>query len=444
MSPSEYGEYALLIAVTSLLNVFFFQWLCTSVGRFWKSEAEADKIILSTAIAGYVFLVIFTGVAGLVTSVLSNLSKSFIVLVVALAWSQAWFELSLKVANASLSPVKYGAIASIKSICSLGGGWLMYTMGFGVVGVLFALLIVQFLTPILFSKTLLSVSISVYDKELLREFLRYGGPLTFTLLLVIVIDSSDRFFLNYFLGASAVGAYSPAYDFAQQSLGMLMSVVHLAAFPLVRNAFDTDSQLIVENQIRKNLSLLLIIALPATFGSMTLAENISYVLVGDEFRNAATRIIPVIALAIFASGLRTFYVDYSFHLTKKLHYQVIVTAIAAFCNVILNIVWIPRYGLLGAAYSTLAAFIVALAVAIYFGRQAYRLPRLPSAVYQISICAALMVAVLLPISSWRGVLALIAQTGIGCFVYAAALISLNVWGVRKRIVAILLCKNACN
>src|SRR5690606_28651693 len=117
-----------------------------------------------------------------------------------------------------------------------------------------------------------------------KELVQYGLPLTGIAILSFLIASSDRFILNHLSGIESAGLYSASYDLANQTLGLLMMVVNLAAFPLAMRALEDRGVEAVHAQLRENIIMLLAIALPAATGFILCTPNIAEVVLGEHFR----------------------------------------------------------------------------------------------------------------------------------------------------------------
>src|SRR5262249_27244001 len=147
-------------------------------------------------------------------------------------------------------------------------------------------------------------------------------------------------------------------DLSFQSITALLMIVNLAAFPITVRAVDARGHQGAAMEIRTHGNLLLLLALPATVGLAVLAPNVATVLVGEQFRAASMRILPVVAVAALLSGLKAYYFDLSYQLGGRTSVQVWTSGAAALTNVLLNVLLIPRYGSIGAAWSTLIAYLV--------------------------------------------------------------------------------------
>jgi O-antigen/teichoic acid export membrane protein len=439
LTPAEYGSYALVISVVGVLNAVLFQWLGLSVNRFHSAYEHDAGLVISTAGVGFGLIVVATGIAGAIWAfVQPAFGVHLIAFAILVAWAQAWFDLNLRLASARLNPVAYGVASSIKSICALVLGAILFFLGAGLGGILSGLALALMGSTLLFTRYWCIFRLSDFDPAILKKFIAYGFPLALTFLLILVTDLSDRLFLSWYHGAAAVGSYAPSYDIAQQTTGTLMTVVNLACFPLVVAALEKSGLAAAQQQLQMNSRLLLAIAIPATCGLAALAEDVADLLMGPEFRATGAIVIPIIAAATFFSGIRAGYFDLAFQLGKRTHYQIWVVGIAATANLILNVALIPTWGVYGAAWSTLVAVLLALIASIYLGKTAFALPRVHRETLWVVIGAVLMTAVLFSLHQWHGTIALFTKVSAGFGIYLAVCLVVNVCGLRSSIAGFVL------
>ena len=241
----------------------------------------------------------------------------------------------------------------------------------------------------------------------------YGVPLSGTFVLDFAINSSDRLLLGHLRGAETVGTYAAAYDLSQQGLYALLLVIYLAAFPVVVKALATGGENAAREQLRAHACLLLLVGLPAAVGLILLAPNVAEVLLGREFRIAATPIIPLIAIAGLLAGIKAYYFDLAFQLGKSTVRQLWISGAVAALNIVLNLWWIPTFGAFGAAYSTIVSFAAGIALSAWVGRSVFRMPLPIMQWIRIALAASVMAAALVPTLEYRGPLALALQVGWG-------------------------------
>ncbi|MDT8383281.1 MAG: oligosaccharide flippase family protein [Gammaproteobacteria bacterium] len=435
MAPEQYGYYALAIAIVGLVNVVVWQWLRLGLLRFISSHEEQHQAFLSTLAAAFIFLLIVSAcVLGLVLLIWpGHVLIGFAALAILLLWAQAWFEFNLELARSQLSPLLYGGLASTKAIIAITlGAWLAY-LGYGAIGVLAGLL-AGFALPALWMtwRVWRVVRISMVDRQMLATLAHYGLPLTATFALGFVVSSSDRLIIGWLLDSSAAGLYAVGYDLAWQTLGMLMSIISLSVLPLAVRKLEMEGEAAARRQLRTGSALLLIVILPATLAWMLLAPNIVLVVLDAAYVEAAVRLVPIIAAATLVSGLQRFHFDLAFQMGKRTGMQVWVMLIAALLNVVLNLFWIPKYGLEGAAYATLAAYTSGMVMSWWLGRRIFLMP-VPVHLVQILLATFIMVLAILPLLEWRGVMALIVQITAGVTIYATSLLVLNVGNIQGKL-----------
>ena len=87
------------------------------------------------------------------------------------------------------------------------------------------------------------------DWVLLRRLTRYGAPLAVTAALSFMIAGSDRLLIGWLLGDRSVGLYAVGYDLANSSLGVLLMVVNLAAYPLAVRALEERGEAAARRQV---------------------------------------------------------------------------------------------------------------------------------------------------------------------------------------------------
>ncbi len=432
--PEAYGRYALVVAAVGLTNAVLFQWLMLGLQRFRPAYDARKDVFLSSIVAGYLGVVLLTGALGFMAYGFGGPELGWLLpLSLLLLWVQAWFELNLELRRSELAPRRYGSLAISKAVLAVALGGLLAYLGFGATG-LIAGLIVGMAVPSLTLGTgeWLSVRARSVDTRVLKQLFEYGLPLTAAQALTVLIGNTDRLMLGWLRGEEAAGLYAVGYDLPQHSLGVLMGIVNIAALPLAIRALEDRGVLGARQQLCQNGWLLVLISVPATVGLAVLAPNIATVILGAEYREIAARLIPWVALAGLLSGFRAFYFDLAFQLGKRTIDQMWVRLVAAGANVLLNLWWIPRMGLLGAAYASVAAFAIGLGVSWWTGRRVFPLPLLPADSFKATLAAAGMGIALWPTHSFRGPSLLVGQIVGGVGVYAVLLLLLNARGVRAR------------
>nr|WP_262916567.1 oligosaccharide flippase family protein [Belliella kenyensis] len=381
LSPEVYGRYALAYSSVTLLNTLLFQWIRMSLLRYLpKFRHEEDKRELYGSIAagfftaGFLSLILVLGTLWILPN---EELRSLIYVALLLLWTEAFFEIALEILRSNLEVKQYAISFMIKSTFALLFGITLLHLGFEASGILLAIALSTILTTGLCLRhigKLIFKNLRYFNRTFFLEFLQYGIPFTITFGMTFIFNSSDRYFINYFLGEKETGLYAVAYDLARQSLWVIMTAINLGSFPLAIRALENDGVNAANNQLSENLILLLKIAMPLAFGFMALNSEVVDLIIGEQFAEEAKKIIPYIVLGTLMVGFKNFYFDQGFQLGKRTYLQIYPVILAAVVNILLNLFIITWLGVFGAVISTLVSFFVALIASAILSRRVYKLP----------------------------------------------------------------------
>lgn len=435
LDPESYGRYALTIAGAGLVNIVLFQWIKLAATRFLPAaQGERQHDLIAALIRIFFFLTAFGGALTVTAALLAPASLASLLWIGGLlALVQAWFEFGQELARGRLDPKLFGLLALSRAVLALGCGAGLVLAGFGAVGALWGAIAGYLISalPLFVRRVVRDKALSGAHRGWVRRFAAYGLPLTATVVLVFVVDTSDRFMLAAYLGEAVTGAYSAAYNLVQQSLGVLMTIVNLAAYPLAARAADAGNKSDARRQLAASGELLMAVGLPAATGLTLLSDEFTAALLGPQFQNGASLVVPLIAFAILLATLKSFYWDLAFQLSHRTVAQIWIAAAAALINVLLNVVLIPRWGMIGAAWATLAAFGAGMLLSFVLGRRIYPMPIPLRSWSRIGVATGVMALAVSP--SWLGdggVVEVVGRVLVGVLVYGGCAVLLDICGIR--------------
>lgn len=430
LPPAEYGRYALIVAVVAAVNAIVFQWLRASARRLLLAYEGRRARLLSTLRASYYALTALVAAGSIVTAVLLDDRSlgTFVGLAALLLVAQAVFELNQDILLIEQRPSHYGAAAVTKAVLALGVGSTLAWMGFGARGALLGAIVGLGIPAVWMSfRHFRSTPVSDATLSTLGDVARYGLPLSLSYALQFIVDASDRFLLAAFLGPAEVGRYAAAYDLCWQVVTVLMVMVSLAAFPLIVRDMETKGSQAALARSREHAVLFVAVALPATIGFALLASPIARAMLGSEFRSTAVVLIPIIAAAVFISGLKAYYFDLALQLSRDTRAIAWIAFASAGVNVVLNVFLIPKWGSVAAAWSTLIAYLVALALSVVLGRRALPLPLPWMQWSKIALATGAMAVGVLLLPSLPNALAEVGlRVAAGAVIYAVLILVLKV------------------
>lgn len=203
----------------------------------------------------------------------------------------------------------------------------------------------------------------------LRSALAFGLPLVISNLTAWIFTSADRILLERFTSLSMVGLYNLGYK-----MGMVMSLIVTAInFAWIPIFYDTaKNKENAEQLLSRMFTLYTVVVSTLAIGIILFSREVILIMSAESF-HAAHTVAPVIAVGHLFQGLYYMSVAPIFY-KKKTHLLPLLTGVAAAINIGLNILWIPPYGMMGAAYATLGSFAVLFTLTHYFAQRYYRLP----------------------------------------------------------------------
>ena len=186
-----------------------------------------------------------------------------------------------------------------------------------------------------------------------RIQLRYGIPLIFVSLAGLALIWLDRYLLKFYSNLSEVGLYSLGYQF-----GMILNIVIIEPFKLIFQPMSLEirNDENARQYFCKMLTYLTFITILLSLGISLLSNDILRI-ISDKSYWEAYKVVPIICLSyiIFAAmqpiGMGPFF-------KRKTYYYSYTFGIGVVINIILNLIFIPKYGMIGAAFATVIAYFV--------------------------------------------------------------------------------------
>jgi len=435
MSPATLGAYAVAGALGIFVHSALSSWITVCVTRFTPGETRNARLYAETLrrILGLV-LVCEIAVAVLLAAVRPfGIPASLPLLVAAIAGGQATFEFTLTWLNARQRNVRYAVMALSRPFLFVSAGlclWLLRgadnTLAMALAISFFAAALVGGFNP----ARLVTAWGAGIEKPLVKDLLDFGMPMSLTLVLTSVVNQADRVLLTYLGGTWETGVYAVSADLTQQVLYFALSAINSAFLPQIYRSSSSGDEAAARGWQGRQFEMLAAVSLPALVAFVMLSRNIAHVFMGKQFSAEATRLLPILAVSVFFAALRTCYFETSFQYARKTSWQALIAASMAIFSVGLNVIAIPRFGALGAAYVSLVSCGSACALCIVLGyRFAYPLPYSVAAVARVLAASAAMAAALFWLRAWSGPIALGVQVTLGVLVYGTAAYWLNICGL---------------
>ncbi|HOF50622.1 MAG TPA: flippase [Candidatus Colwellbacteria bacterium] len=196
-----------------------------------------------------------------------------------------------------------------------------------------------------------------FDKKLVKPIILSAWPFGLVSLLGIVMINIDMMMLGLISTAAEVGFYSAAQK-PIQFIYIIPSLISAAFLPsLSRLACKNDKKDCFRDRIEQGVKATLFIALPAAIGGAILAEPIMLLLYGSGYIAATTSfmILCLTFVVVFPSAL---VVNAAFAAERNQKEFVVYAVLGIAGKIILDLIFIPLFGIIGAAVSTMLNQII--------------------------------------------------------------------------------------
>jgi len=231
------------------------------------------------------------------------------------------------------------------------------------------------------------------DRGYARFALAFNLPLISHYVSMYALDQLDRIMIGQLVGLSAVAVYTVGYTVGS-SIGLFGDSMSGALIPWLYQRLQSGEVDRVGHRLTQVFGLYAVIAIAVA----AIAPEFVALLGGLEYAGAAYVVPPVVVGAFFmfvytVCGNMEIYYDAN-------RMMILGSTIAAAANVVLNLLLIPRYGYLAAAYTTLLCYAaLAIGHVVYLRRvsiaRSERSPFPGRGLLLIAVTLVLVVAVLI-------------------------------------------------
>lgn len=438
LTPEQYGAYALAMSVMMVAHTLLFTWAEASMARFQARAREQDEVAdhMATIYRSWLILAlgfpVISGLAVWLVPISGSLKAAIAAGLVAVLF-RSLIKLVQERRRADGEVAAASLLDMAQSAGAFSAGVVYIVLGFGGGGPLLGAAVVAILCLVFtLGRELRMTRGGHFDRARLREYAGYGLPVALSLVLSLVISSTDRFLLAGFLHEQAVGVYHAGYSLANRTLDVMFIWLGMAGGPAMVAALERGGRPALHEVAREQSSFMVLLTLPAAVGVALVAHPLAQVMVGEALVEGAAHVTPWIAVGAFCSGVTTYYLHQAFTLGQRTRLLFVAMTIPAGLNLLLNLFLIPTFGIAGAMWSTAASYVVGAVASWALGRRAMPLPLPIEALWKAGAgCLAMAGAVLL-IPAFGGVLELAAKASAGALVYGAVVYGLDAAGARTR------------
>jgi O-antigen/teichoic acid export membrane protein len=374
LSPAEYGIYSYIVTAVAMLGTFLLLGGESAYARFFfEVKTEHGQREVTTSLIAFLFVwstsvsLVCIAFAGRFSVWSFGTPARTLLFVLALAGAPIVVINTMfgQVLRNQFRAVLFTSLSALTALLTNGlaiAGALIWPRG--LTGMFGGLLCgAALMLPVRFWSARGALA-RVFSPRLLRQMLAFGTPLVPVALAYWVFGSSDRIVLAKLATLREVGLYSVA-NTASGVLALGIGAMGQALSPHAVRVYEPEPDAAPAFLGRIMTYILAFFGLLAV-GISVFSREAVRILAPASFQAASTAIMPLAlgyvayaATQITAAGIS---------LKKRTAYFWLYTWIAAVLNLGLNILFVPKWGMMAASWSTAASYIF-LAVAYLFTSQ---------------------------------------------------------------------------
>lgn len=206
----------------------------------------------------------------------------------------------------------------------------------------------------------------IFECEFLKKCFKFSSGLLLGNISYLILAAIDRYFLKEYHSFSDVGIYSMGYKFAS-----LIEIFFITSFKKVFTPFKFQEYQNedFEYKINKFFDYYNILGIIIFLLIAVNIKLVLYIFSTEEFLGAYL-ITPIITFSYLLYGQIEFY-SLGINLKNKTYITSFILSFGSVVNIVLNMLWVKKYGMYGAAVSTVFSYLIMMMLYVYISQRLY-------------------------------------------------------------------------
>ena len=390
---ATYGIVTELYAYVVFLLVILTYGMETGYFRYASNSEQKEKVYTTVLSSLFISSVLFVGLVWIwvrpISSVLGySQHPEYIKWLTAIVAIDAFTTIPFARIRLYNKPLKYALIRIAEVSINIGlnlfflhycphhtdAQWIqaIYNEQIGVGYVLISNLIASSIKLLILIPDILAAFRSVFELSLFRKIFSYSYPLLIAGLAGTINEALDRILLKHLIPLDQnpmeqLGIYGANYKLAVL-MTLFVQMFKYAAEPF----FFSKSEEKNAKKLYADVMLFFVVAGLFIFLLVILYLNYFILFIGSDFREGVN-IVPVVLLANLVMGI-FFNLSIWYKLTNKTRFGAVLVIMGALITVIINTLFIPRYGYVASAWAHLICYTTMVIVSYAWSRKHYAIP----------------------------------------------------------------------
>lgn len=359
----EYGIWTQLMVTVGIVPSAVLFGLPYTMNRFLPSLKKREEIqeifysiLFVVTISSTITSILIYVYSNKIANILFGSNVQIVKILSIVVFIECLLNLFINYFLATQQIKKYSTVTLTQTILNVMFVSYFVSKGEGVYGALIGFMLKEIIVfLIMFTMIISEIGIKFPIFSNLKDYLKFGLPTVPGNLSNWIVNSSDRYVIGLFLGMPFVGFYSPGYTLGSMVNIFLAPIISILPAALSRY-YDEENFEEVHTILSYSMKYFMLIAIPSAFGLSFLSKSLLTILSTPEIAAEGYLITPFTAISSLFFGMYAIIAQVCV-LEKKTKVIGKIWLLAALINLILNILFIPIMGILGAAITTLIAFM---------------------------------------------------------------------------------------
>lgn len=399
LGTEEYGIAETIFQTVNLIYPVVSICMADAIIRYAMDKEYDSKKVYSTAVfastAGLAFFAVLSPTLNLI-----DIFADYSFLIFACCYFSTFRQIAWSFVRAK-GYVKLfaadGIVATLNTV--LFNILLLKVVNLGITGYILSTIfadVISFIGLTIIGQLHKSIDMKYFSVKLLKEMVKYAIPLIPTYVLWWVISSSDRWFVIAMVGKYDNGIYAASYKLP----GLLVMVTTLFYQAWQISTIENKNEKDISTFYKRIFSAYSSIIFIAAAGIIMLVKPFTYLLVDDDpVKNYifSYHYTPILIIATVFQCMCQF-LSQVYNVHKKSINSMLTSLVAASVNIVLNFIFIPVWGVYGAAIATAIAYFTCYVIRIFDSRRytPFKVAHLKIVLNTLIICAMSYVAITEP------------------------------------------------
>ncbi len=377
LTTSQYGILSLLEVTSQIMIGILGFRLSNAMMRWMAGEKDPEKkktIVFTTYLStiaivliSWTLLIPFTDQFSLWYFESNEFSTYFLILFLSVGF-EILNHITFDLIRMAEKAVFFIIIVSVKLAAILGLNiYFIIALELGVKGIILSMLIGNLLMLVISIPFILKRINLHYDRIIFGQMFRFGFPIIFSGLSVMILSFADRFILKQLKDLSEVGIYTTGYKIAGVINVLLLQSFQTGFLPIAYKMFDRKD---ASRFFAKVLTYLTYVLMIAVLVLSLFSKEFIMLFISNKSYWSAYTIVPLISLTFLIKGWQYVFV-LGLHYSKNTKYIAYIVLLAVGVNIGLNYLLIPYWGIYGAAVTSIFSTLINVILIYRYSQKFY-------------------------------------------------------------------------